>query len=110
MRMIALIAFLVACNPDDVSRTLGARCDRLSECDDRCLGPSTDFPDGFCSIDCASSGDCPGAAECVDREGGVCLFSCATDAGCSFLGTGWVCRDEALRGDTSKTVKVCRGG
>lgn len=107
---LVLVLLLAGCGGDgDVSRAVGARCDRTSECDDRCLGPNAEYPDGFCTVDCSSNGDCPGDAACVDREGGVCLFSCNTDDNCRFLGAAWTCHDDPLKSDTSKTVKVCRG-
>lgn len=113
---LALCAALVAgwsgagCGVDaDVSRTLGARCDRSAECDDRCLPPGEDFPGGFCSVSCESSGDCPSGASCTATEAGVCLFDCAGDADCAFLGAGWRCIEDALRADPAREVRVCRG-
>jgi hypothetical protein len=98
-----------ACGGDPVSRTLGARCEVARDCVDRCLGPNNDYPDGFCTLDCADSNDCPSDAECIDREGGVCLFFCIDDRDCGFLGPRWSCREENLREDTSRRVRVCRG-
>lgn len=109
MRIAVLLALLAGCGDDEVSRTLGARCDRPADCADRCLGPSGDYPDGFCSVDCASSGDCPRDGECVDREGGVCLFACRGDVDCEFLGPGWTCKEDDLRADPARKVMVCRG-
>ncbi len=109
MRLALALALLFGCNSNDVSRTLGARCDKTSECDDRCLVPSEEFPAGFCTVDCTSSGECPSGADCVDNEGGICLFQCTTDASCAFLGAGWACRAEPLKVDPSKQVMVCRG-
>ena len=107
---ITLLALLAACGGGDpVSRTLGARCERTDQCEDRCLSPSNDYPDGFCSIDCTASGDCPSDADCIDKEGGVCLFSCADDGDCDFLGPNWICRAENLRADQNRQVKVCLG-
>ena len=110
MRFALVLVLIAGCGGDsDVSRSVGARCDKTSECDDRCLGPSGDYPQGFCTVDCSSDGDCPGDAACVDREGGVCLFTCADDGDCRFLGPGWNCHDEAQKSNPSTTVKVCRG-
>lgn len=113
MRRIAiagalLAAALGACDGSDVSREVGARCDDGSECDGRCLGPSDDYPGGFCSLVCDSRADCPGDTTCADRDGGVCLFTCNEDDDCKFLGGSWDCRDVDLRGGGIK-VKVCRG-
>lgn len=117
MRAMLLLAFallgcafaLAACGGSDVSRSLGAQCDRVSDCADRCLGPSGDYPAGFCTVDCTSSGDCPADGECVDREGGVCLFPCSDAQDCNFLGPGWTCKEDNLRGDPQNKVMVCRG-
>jgi hypothetical protein len=111
MRATILVGFLlVACGGDgDVSRTLGARCEVTDDCADRCLGPSNDYPDGFCSIDCSTNGDCPSDADCVDREGGVCLFSCRDARDCSFLGPNWTCAEANLRSDQNMKVMICRG-
>jgi hypothetical protein len=107
---MALLAFVfLGCGGDNVSRQLGARCERTEHCDDRCLTPSNDYPGGFCSLDCNSSGDCPSDAECIDKEGGVCLFACDDDPDCDFLGPDWICRAENLRADQNRQAKVCLG-
>ena len=89
-RLAVLVIAVAGCGGSDVSRTLGARCDEQTECDDRCLAGEP-FPGGFCSVDCDVSGDCPGGTECVELEGGVCLFDCVEPADCAFLGIGWTC-------------------
>jgi len=104
-----LVTSLVACGGDGVSREVGARCERTADCADRCLAPSNDYPAGFCTLDCSSSRECPSDAECVDREGGVCLFYCRDNRDCDFLGPGWTCQEANLRDDTSLKVTVCRG-
>ena len=111
MRYALLVAAaLVACGSDDpVDRLLGAECDVTADCDDRCLGPSNDYPDGFCSLDCSTNGECPEAADCIDLEGGICLFRCVDDPDCAFLGPEWVCRDENLREDQNVRSGVCLG-
>lgn len=107
----ALVAALAGCSVDsDVSRKLGGRCDSSAQCEDRCLPPGTAFPGGFCSVSCEASVDCPSRASCADTEGGVCLFDCAGDAECAFLGPGWRCLDLPRRGEATQTVKVCIGG
>lgn len=105
-RVAVLVVALAGCGGSDVSRTLGARCDVLSECNDRCL-TGDDFPGGFCSVSCDVTGDCPADAECVDLEGGVCLFSCLEPANCEFLGLGWTCAPAA--GAEGGEVTVCIG-
>ena len=109
MRFAIALALLAGCSNSDVSRTLGARCDKTSECDDRCVPPSNEYPGGFCTLDCLSSGECPDGAQCVDNEGGICLFQCADDNGCAYLGAGWTCHNDHLKADPSKEVRVCRG-
>jgi hypothetical protein len=109
MRLAILAIVLAACQSSDVSRELGARCDRSSECDERCLMPSADWPEGFCTIACETDVDCPSAAACLDEEGGVCAFGCSTDAQCAFLGPGYACKERNARGGAG-TRMVCRGG
>jgi len=106
--IIAVVALLAACQSSDVSREVGARCDKSSECDDRCLSPSPSYPGGFCTVTCGAPDECPSDTACADRDGGVCLFTCVSDASCSFLGTGWRCDTADLRGGGTK-VRVCRG-
>jgi len=107
---LALIVALAACQSSDVSRAIGARCDRSSECDDHCLTDADGFPGGFCTVVCDTSDDCPASdSECVAREGGACLFTCTDDASCAFLGAGWRCADEDTREQPPHNVKVCRG-
>jgi hypothetical protein len=88
-----------------ISRDLGAACRSLSDCTSRCL-PDPEFPNGFCSRDCQGDGDCPSEARCVQTDQGkVCLFACADDKDCSFLGSlgkSWTCQ-------TVDTKLVCAG-
>ena len=106
--VIAIVGALIACQHSDVSREVGARCDSSNECDERCLGPGTDYPSGFCTVACSTRDECPSDTTCADREGGVCLFECTNDNSCAFLGTGWRCASVDLRGGGIK-VMVCRG-
>lgn len=112
MRHLVAIAlvFAAGCQSSDVSRAVGARCDTDRDCDDRCLGPSSDFPAGFCTLTCANDDDCPGDTACVDEEGtGVCLYLCQTDPGCAFLGNGYTCQERDARVESLPPAKVCRG-
>jgi hypothetical protein len=110
MRVVLLaLAALAACQSSDVSRELGARCDTSSDCDDRCLGPSGDWPDGFCTVRCETDNDCPSNAACLEEEGGVCAFACAGDVNCAFLGAGYTCKSRDARGGAGVRM-VCRGG
>jgi hypothetical protein len=108
--VVAIGVLLAACQSADVSRELGARCDDSDECAERCLPPSGDYPGGFCTVICDTSDDCPVSdSECVDREGGACLFDCIDDVSCEFLGAGWHCRDVDTREQPVRKVKVCTG-
>src|SRR5213075_2729645 len=88
------LSTLAACQSSDVSRELGARCDKSSECEERCLAPSGDWPGGFCTISCDVDADCPSDAACVNEDSGaICAFTCASDTGCTFLGQGYTCKE-----------------
>lgn len=105
------LAAIAGCQSSDVSRELGARCDRNSECDERCLAPSPEWPGGFCTISCDVNADCPSGSACVDEGGnGVCAFTCATDAGCVFLNVGYACKERDTHATGGGKVNVCRGG
>jgi hypothetical protein len=107
--IIAIVgALTAACQHSDVSREVGARCDVAADCDQRCLAPGASYPGGFCTVACSASADCPGATTCAEQDGGVCLFECASDDACAFLGTGWRCTSVDLHGGGIK-VMVCRG-
>lgn len=112
-RVAGALAMIVAsaCSPDsNVSRELGAICDSNDECADRCLGPSVDWPDGFCTLDCDTDDDCGASdAVCIDEGGGgACAFTCADDRQCSFLG-GYVCKERDAHEAGAPKVMVCRG-
>jgi hypothetical protein len=113
LRAAAIAVAAIACGAcsvdSDVSRALGARCDRGTECDERCLAPSAAYPGGLCTTSCEVTADCPARASCVAAESGVCLFECQTDAACRFLGPAWRCVAEPLRLEPTRTVTVCRG-
>ena len=107
--VLACVALAAACQHSDVSREVGARCDKSTECDERCLTDSAEYPGGFCTVTCNDKTECPTATTCGDVDGGVCLYDCKTDGECAFLGTGWQCKAVDLRGGGIK-VMVCRGG
>jgi hypothetical protein len=107
---VAVVAVAAgACQSSDVSRELGARCTTSEDCDDRCLPASASHPDGFCTVVCNAADECPGDAACVEDDGGSCLFHCADDDSCRFLGETWRCRERVVRGQPASKVKVCRG-
>jgi len=106
---LALLPLWAACQDADVSRAVGARCDRSAECDDRCL-VSDNWPGGFCTLDCDRDTDCPSGTACIrEDDSGVCAYTCETDRGCVFLGTGYVCTDRDSIIDGAEKVFVCRG-
>jgi hypothetical protein len=95
---------------------VGARCDSKSECDERCLRSGTTFPGGFCTLSCLGEGDCASSTacvcafndDCIDREGGICLFECEADRDCQFLGEGWFCKEKPNA--LGQVTLVCIGG
>lgn len=93
--LLALCAFSAAACGDDsrgVTDAVGATCDRDSHCEDRCI---TDWPGGFCTLDCRSHDACPDDAWCVDTKGGICLFRCETSGECrERLGDDYACKRE----------------
>ena len=116
MRTVLLAGFIAVLGmagcgaSSDVSRELGARCETSSECDGRCLPPSTDFPDGFCTLVCNAPAECPGGSTCIEDGGGSCLFECVDDTGCAFLGPDWHCKERDVRGGApGDKAMVCRG-
>jgi hypothetical protein len=104
----AIVGVLAGCQTSDVSRSVGARCDVMDECDQRCLTPSTAYPGGFCTLTCADRSGCPDGTTCVTREGGVCLFTCSAESDCEFLGENWHCVSLDLQGGGIQ-VKACAG-
>ncbi|MBL4636563.1 MAG: hypothetical protein JKY56_22115 [Kofleriaceae bacterium] len=105
---LAVLFLLFGCSSSAVSRELGAQCNDNSDCDDRCVS-GADYPDGLCTVSCGSDRECPGGARCIDKEGGICLFSCTDTADCEFLGQGWKCKSKDLRSDDQMEVMVCFG-
>ena len=110
MRILLLVVALAACGGgSDVDRLLGAQCSEDRDCDERCLGPNAEYPEGLCSLRCTDDRDCPSDARCVDASGGVCLFSCRDALDCDFLGDAWTCRAQFLQDDRNTKVDVCLG-
>lgn len=103
-----VFALLASCSSYDVSRTIGARCDRDTQCDERCLSTGP-WPGGFCTTSCDVDADCPDGSACIAEEGGVCTFTCNADPGCAFLGAGYACADRPDQGSSGTKVMVCRG-
>ena len=109
MRTALLLALaLAACESSDVSRSIGARCDVNTDCNERCLAPSGAWPGGFCTISCDTDADCGDRALCIDEQGGVCAYACQADADCTFLGMYKCVAVDRHNGGNK--VMVCRGG
>ena len=113
MKLVACIALtwaLVACQSSDVSRALGARCTQNTDCAQKCLGPSVDWPGGFCTTACDNDSDCGNGAHCIATDGGICAFACAgANSDCSFLDGNYVCVPVDPQSGALK-VSVCLGG
>ncbi len=108
MKRAAIALLFVGCSSYDVSRSLGARCERDTQCDERCLSTGP-WPDGFCTTSCDTDRDCPTGSACIAEEGGVCAFTCGADPGCTFLGSAYGCKAMDDQGSSGTQVMVCRG-
>jgi hypothetical protein len=100
------------CGQDDVgpqSRMIGGRCTTDSDCVSRCLTDATTFPGGYCTVPCASNGDCPARSTCVAREGGICMATCQVTRDCSDYGAGYKCARQTSQGAGSDPL-ACIGG
>lgn len=66
---------------------VGGRCVDEFDCaaGSFCLG---EYPDGTCTRNCGSAGDCPGGSICIDYRGGVCLLPCTSPDDCR---EGYLC-------------------
>ena len=78
--VLYLALFVMGCPP--VDRAVGAACNGDRDCQDRCL---TDWPGGFCTLNCRDDRDCPTDAVCTDTRGGVCLMLCDSSRECRDL-------------------------
>jgi len=90
---LALAAALPACDASKEDSVVGDTCSQNAQCRFLCAtGPA--FPGGFCTLPCQGDNQCPrGDTLCMDRAGGVCLFTCINSVDCVFLGPGWACRN-----------------
>lgn len=107
MRIAWIIALAIGCQSSDVSRSIGARCERNADCDELCL--TTGWPGGFCTISCDTNDECGEGAACVEEGGtGICAFTCSGDPSCTFLNGGYTCMP--IDGHTGGLkVMVCHG-
>lgn len=95
---LVLLPFLVGgCQDSNVSRELGAECTSDKDCDDVCADGGN-YPDGMCTLHCETDDDCPSEAACVSDQGGICLYRCANNDQCTFLGTEWDCENSVCHG------------
>lgn len=100
----AILLLLGSCS--NLDETVGGTCQSDADCDDRCL---TNFPGGFCTLDCNSDNDCVDGSFCADVAGGVCLIACDNNFECQdLLGGGYFCETkDSLSGGR---VQVCTDG
>ncbi|MCX5745405.1 MAG: hypothetical protein NT062_23245 [Proteobacteria bacterium] len=94
---ITILTSLAACGGADVSRDVGARCEKAADCAERCLTGGK-WPGGFCTLSCDTDSDCPTDTRCISEEGGVCAYVCNTTPECGFLLGDYVCKDHACVG------------
>lgn len=106
--VILCALFVTACGhgDGDIDETVGAVCSSDRQCDDKCF-MGGDFPDGFCSLSCATDNDCPDDTFCMEAQGGVCMFACP-DFDCSRLGATWECKSK--KRENGGEITVCSGG
>jgi len=101
---------LVGCHADvgPTGLTVGASCRDQFDCaaGSFCL-QDRGFPDGTCTQNCGSDGDCPGDSRCVEVHGGVCLLPCDDADPCTR--TGYACQQLMSHGGAGDTVGVCSG-
>lgn len=90
----------------DPSPTLGARCERDTDCVVRCVR-GDEFPDGFCTMPCAGQEGCPKGTVCINDMDGICLYPCNEDADCTLAGPRYYCRE--LSDALGDTFRVCIG-
>ncbi len=109
LRIVIACLALAACQSEEVSRRIGARCDTTSDCDQKCLSPGGDWPGGFCTVACTTDNDCDSGQHCISEDGGVCVFGCAGNNDCTFLGSGYSCTQVDAQSGSGQ-VMVCRGG
>lgn len=89
---LAFLFALGACGGDEGvglnGGVVGGSCQDNRDCDERCLS-SGDYPQGTCTLSCASDRDCPGGTYCIDEDGGVCLLACDVPSDCR---SGYTCK------------------
>ena len=89
------------------SRVTGGPCKSNMECQQTCLMSDT-FPKGYCTLSCASDGDCPSGAACVkDDFGNICEVLCTTvNSDCTAFGPKFACDEKARV--VGAAARVCR--
>lgn len=105
--LITSIAF-AACGSDGVAidDEVGATCIDDRDCLERCE-VGNDFPGGFCTVTCRDDADCPFDTICSGIRGNICLYDCAIDRDCDFLGRSYVC--DPVPDFAGRSVNVCIG-
>lgn len=94
-----------ACGGEEVGNEgtlVGGSCESDSDCDEDCL-TGGDYPEGICSVSCATDDDCPGGTHCIDEDGGICMLACEVPSDCR---GGYTCQGEENRGHGGDSL-VC---
>ena len=110
--LLAVGAASLGCRTDDVgpdSPLVGGRCTTDKDCVTRCLADAVAYPGGYCTVGCATNGDCPSGSACVAREGGVCMATCLVFADCKEYGAGYQCTAQTSQ-SPGGTPLTCLGG
>jgi hypothetical protein len=89
----AIVFSAAACTQEAgaLSKDVGAACEGDADCNfpESYCQEGNLFPDGMCSIECESQGDCIASTVC--SEDGVCLMRCFADSDCR---KGYSCLDQ----------------
>jgi hypothetical protein len=96
---------LAGCGGDGVGTDgdlVGGACAANADCEDRCL-TGADYPEGVCSLSCASDTDCPESTYCIEDGGGVCMLACARPSDCR---GGYTCKGKRNQGHGGDSL-VC---
>lgn len=108
MLVVLVVSLLGAgCGGGSVGKdgdVVGGRCTGAGECADgsSCLTASM-YPEGMCTVDCATQADCPNGTVCVTESGGTCLLACDDVGDCR---EGYGCIEKSTPGDGHALVCI----